>query len=338
MATLYTKRIEFEQALLNLLDFYEINVDVGTGPGTITSTTRLALINLVKAKLDEVIPEGEGLQFSLEDEKNVSDPLDLLINAILNEAGKRVLMNCPKHYLVSVKCANSAIPNSIDKKIGIIPLPDNFLRFISLKMAEWEREVAEPIPDNSLKILSQYNKITRGGTYKPQAILGKRYLINTKGGIVAVTLSSSNGGGTGYTPGPVILTVVQDGAANGTLNATANSLGQITSINSIATPGTNYSVATELSVTANAGTGCKINITEITEGYTFTKIIEYFSVKVSHAIDWLLYVPEQPAEDIQRNVWDAISWMAAGMVLQITERGDLAKLAFEQEALCYKNL
>ena len=68
------------------------------------------------------------------------------------------------------------------------------------------------------------------------------------------------------------------------------------------------------------------------------RFIEYYSVNTSHNIDWLYYVPETEAEDVQANLHHALSWGAAGMILQIIERVDLAKVAFEQEQACYKNL
>jgi hypothetical protein len=68
------------------------------------------------------------------------------------------------------------------------------------------------------------------------------------------------------------------------------------------------------------------------------KVIEYFSIAYSHLIDWLYYIQETEAEDVQTNLHDALTWMSAGMVLQIIEKTDLAKVAFEQEQACYNNL
>lgn len=254
MANLSTERISFEAALANLLALYEIS----GGEGTILET-RLTLINLTKAKLDEVIPEGEGLQFTVEDDINISDPLNLLINAILDEAGTRVLMNCPKHYLDPVKSTATATANNADPKIGYIVLPDNFLRFISLKMTEWLRPVTELTPVESPVYAMQFNRYARGGIGKPKAAMAHRP--------VSVTAGE-----------PPVTTTTQK------------------------------------------------------------RVIEYFSVKTSHAIDWLYYIQETEAENIQTNLRHALTWMAAGMILQITERVDLAKVAFEQEQACYKNL
>lgn len=251
MANLSTERVSFEAALAALLDQYELT----GGTGTISDAV-MSLINLTKLKLDEVIPEGEGLQFAVEGDANISDPLNLLIKGILPEAGKRVLINCPANYLDPVKSTATAVQEA-DVKTGYIVLPDNFLRFISLKMTEWLRPVTRLTPIESEEYLMQKNQYVRGGIAKPKAAIMHR----------AIT--------TGTPPD------------------------------------------------------------EIT---TQKRVLEYYSVNSSHAIDWLYYIQETAPEDIQINLRDALTWMAAGMVLQITERVDLAKIAFEQEQMCYNKL
>jgi len=78
------------------------------------------------------------------------------------------------------------------------------------------------------------------------------------GGLKTVTLGA---GGTGYTPGTVTLTVVQAGASGGTITATASGGGVITSIDSIVTWGSGYSVENGLATTGGGGTGCTVNLT-----------------------------------------------------------------------------
>ena len=255
MATLSTQQIQFEQALIALLE--SLGID-GSGDGggfggfgTI-SDARLAIILLAKVKLDEILPNVEGLQFTVEGSVNVSDPLNIMCNALMDEAAKRVLMNCPTHYLDPVKSnITTGTADSDDNKIGTIPLPANFLRFISLKMADWYRSVpASQIISQSHPLYNlQVNKYTRGGTVKPVAVLAHREV-----------------------------------------------------------------------------------------GGSQVRVIEYYSVSSSHAIDYLYYIQETVAENVQSNLIDALTWVIAGMVLQITERVDLAKVAFEQEQLCYQNL
>lgn len=252
MATLEVQQIQFEQALANLLDEYGITVNPNPPNQVVISDPRLAIIQLAKVKLDEVIPEGEGVQFKLEDDVNISDPLNIMCNALMNEAAKRVLMSCPIHYLDPVKSESTGgIANSDDNKIGYIVLQDNFLRFVALKMADWKREVTHVIrPEFEPQLYAeQQNKYTRGKTAKPKAAFSHRYTGNSQG-----------------------------------------------------------------------------------------KVIEYYSVNGSHTIDYLLYIPETLAENVQSNLVDALTWELAGMVLQVTERTDLAKAAFEQTQLCFKNL
>jgi hypothetical protein len=245
MANLSNERISFEQALANLLALYEIE----GGSGTILAT-RLTLINYVKVKLDEIIPEGEGVQFSVEGDSNISDPLNIMVNSILNEAAKRVLLNAPIHVLDPVKSATAAgTPDAVDNKIGHIPLASNFLRLVSLKMADWTREVTSAISANDKRYSLQKNKYTRGGATKPVVVFSFRTITDEQ-----------------------------------------------------------------------------------------KRVLEYYSVDDSHNIDWLYYIQETEAEDLQSNLVDALTWMAAGMILQITERPDLAKIAFEQEQMCYQNL
>lgn len=245
MASISTEQISFEQALANLLAAYE----AGTGSGTILET-RLTLINLVKAKLDEIIPEGEGVQFSVEGDINISDPLNLLINAILDEAANKTLLDAPLHILDPVKSDVAAgTADAGDAKIGYIPLADNFLRFVSLKMADWKREVTEPITSKDKRYRVQRNKYTRGGIAKPVAVFSYRTITGEQ-----------------------------------------------------------------------------------------KRVIEYYSVDTSHAIDWFYYIQETAAENVQSNLVPSLSWTAAGIILQITERPELAKLAFEQEILNFPNI
>lgn len=495
MANLSTERISFEQALANLLDLYGIEGGVGGGGTGTILPTRLTLINLVKAKLDELIPEGEGVVYDLEDTPNVSDPYDLLINAILNEAAKRVLMNCPKHYLDPVKSNETAIPDLSDTKIGYIKIPNNFLRFISLKMAEWKTDVTEITPSDSVEYRMQFNQYVRGGIAKPKVISRYRTLttpsiteeiqttvvgaikygnlydyhaltqlssicavnahvptITEWGDLVIAAGGKDVAGGklkeTGTTywltpntgaldtygfgarPGGVRLsTTDSDGyltksayywsaTEENTLNAKFISLSysnddvfgafpQLSMGGGFMPKLTGMSVrlivdtpieidGTDAIYVGNDGTryNCKlmpdgkwwtvenlietkyrngndITITldfdswialgtqggiayygndfnnqsdvttatstiEIVPATSYTsRVLEYFSVNYSHSIDWLYYIQETEAENVQENIWDALTWAAAGMVLQIIERVDLSTIAFQRELESY---
>ena len=245
MADLINERISYEQALANLLLSYNPE---STPSGTILAD-RISLINMVKAKLDEIVPEGEGIQFSVDTEPDISDPYNLLINAFLDEAATRVIQNAPLHILDPVKSDKTATPDASDNKIGYIELPDNFLRFISLKMAEWKRQVTVCLPMESEQYKLQSSKYTRGGIAKPAAFMGFR------------TISSAQ-----------------------------------------------------------------------------ERVIEYYSVSSSHEIDWLYYAQETKAQDMPSRLTTSLTWICAGMVLQASERVDLAKIAYENGINAFINL
>ena len=503
MANLSTERISFEQALANLLNLY--GVDGSTGSGTILPE-RLSLINYVKAKLDEIVPEGEGVQFAVDGDVNISDPLNLLINAILDEAAKRTLINAPIEVIdPAISEETTGTEEANDDKIGYIPLADNFLRFHSLKMTEWERPVFKAIRMNDPQYYLQKNKYTRGGISKPKAALGRRRIIsvpavtntvetivegdikrgalynwlaianvpriyaenahvptivewgdlvqavgdtdasgnNTAGGKLKETgttyWDSPNEGATneyGFNArGTGLFMRNQSGTHFNYLNiggwywtSTAKDVNTsyyvqfdsrynrlmgafpqfglkgayYRNYNGLAirlivdTPieidgsdaiyvgndgrryrcklmpdgkwwmvenlmetqyrdGSPITIESDITAFESMTTGAMtyyngdrtiaITTTVISETelvtpavYADRQVVEYYSVDTAHTIDWLYYIPERSAQDIQSNLVDALTWIAAGMVLQITERTDLARAAFEQETASYNRL
>lgn len=247
MGTLVDQRYDFESALATLLAEYES----GTS-GTILAT-RLTIINMVKVKLDELIPEGEGVQFSLETTPNISNPLDLFINSLLDECTKNTLMLAPIHVLSGTPetvtpTAYSSVTTHNDYGTGWFPLPTGYLRLVSFKMTDWERPVIIPISTASKLYLKQKNKYLRGGLSKP---------------VAAITWRNNSGAG--------------------------------------------------------------------------QKIMEYFSSYV-HTVDHFICVSDTLAENLQSDLTDALTWITAAKILQITERPDLAAKAMEQVALCFKNM
>jgi hypothetical protein len=174
MADLTSERVEFKARLEDYLSGFE------SGTSTTILATRLALINYVKSKIDELIPEGEGVQFNVESEPNIGDPYDLFINSILDEAAKKTLMSAPIHYIEPTDASSQTVtPDAGGDKIGYIVLPDNFLRLISLKMTDWEREVNEAITTYNPLYKLQRNQYVRGGVAKPVAAFNWKVITGT---------------------------------------------------------------------------------------------------------------------------------------------------------------
>ena len=253
MATLPVERQDFEDILeAYLLQFVSTGGGTG-GTGTILPT-RLSIINAVKAKIDEIIPEGEGVQFSLETTPNVSNPYDIFINVILDECAKELLLIAPIHILVpklvlpvspATTISGTQVLSDDYGKTGYFTLPADFLRIQSFQMQEWERPVTLPITPMDPIYALQKNKYVRGGVSKPVAVFNWH--------------------------------------------------------------GTN-------------------------------KVLEYYSVQSSHVVDHIRYIPETLPEDIQSNLFDALTWLVAHKVLQIVGTLELSKLAYERTVMCFKDM
>jgi hypothetical protein len=165
--SLSTERVQFENALAAIFAGFD------AGAGTITPT-RQVLIDYVKAKLDEVIPGGEGTSFSLSSAPNISNPLDLLINSHLEEGTKDICLNAPLSVLFPVTDTIVGVVGA-DTKTGYIVLPDNFLRLSRLKMTDWTKELTgkDLITPENFIYKSQFIKwsCNRGTPSKPVAVL-----------------------------------------------------------------------------------------------------------------------------------------------------------------------
>lgn len=168
MATLTDQRLQYEARLKDLLA--ALSGGTVVEGGTILPS-RLSIINYVKAKLDELVPEGEGITIKLSGEPNVTDPYNLLINAHLDEATKDIILSAPLSVLVPTKLAvTEGVPLSDGSLQGYIDLPANFLRLSMLEMVDWLRPVEVPITPTNPKYKLQSTEL-RGGIAKPVAVL-----------------------------------------------------------------------------------------------------------------------------------------------------------------------
>lgn len=173
MADLSTEKLSYQTKLIALLE----SITVSGTSGTILPT-RLTLINLVKIKLDELIPQGDGVTYTLESSPNVSDPLDLYINGLLDESSTNTIQILPKHLLPITKSTNTATVNT-DKKTGYVEVPADYLRLISFKMSDWKREIEEPITKDDPVYKMQGNEYVRGGISKPVLVLTQKIVSGT---------------------------------------------------------------------------------------------------------------------------------------------------------------
>lgn len=178
MSSLDTNRVQFEAALKALLVALADGGVTGGETGTILAS-RLSIINYVKAKLDELIPEGEGVVFALSAAPNFSDPLDLLINAHLDESTKDVILSAPLTVLFPNSATGLSGVAFEDTKTGYVVLPTDFLRLSSFKMSGWKRDVSIPITPQDPLYKKQSIPFRRGGVSRPVAVLSWKDLSGT---------------------------------------------------------------------------------------------------------------------------------------------------------------
>ncbi len=130
--------------------------------------TRSELIQSVKVKIDELVPENE---LTIVTSANSSvNTIAETIDSFLNESARDVLKNAPIH--LCPLASNTSIPTILDSVATII-MPDNFLRFGNVWFSVWKRVVSTFILVGSPEYYIQKNLYTRGGYNKPVVALGK---------------------------------------------------------------------------------------------------------------------------------------------------------------------
>lgn len=118
------------------------------------------IIGLIKLKMDESNP--------FEADEMVSSTL---IEGVLDEAASNIALKAPLRLLPVTPITATAVKNPDDSALGHIPLPDNYLRFIRLKMDSWERPVTSLISETDPEYIIQQNKYLRGGVSRPVAAI-----------------------------------------------------------------------------------------------------------------------------------------------------------------------
>ena len=173
MADLSKQREDFKNAFVAFIE----TIQAGGGAGGDIEAPRYELIAMVKLRLNRMMPEGEGVQFVVEDTTNTTNTLDLYINGILDESAKHVHQTAPLHIIVGKHCANT--PQSSMDGSGYVELPSDFLRLQAFKMSLWNKEVNKAITTFDPVYANQKNLFTRGGKAKPVVALNTKNISGT---------------------------------------------------------------------------------------------------------------------------------------------------------------
>ncbi len=341
---------QFYQTLLAILE----SSGSGTGIGDI-SAPRLSLIGETLVKIDELMPQAEGIQFNLTGADN-SNVIQLYVNSLMDEAAKHLLQIVPIHRLNATDGSAIATQHTAGSEVGFIYLPTDYLRFVSFKITGWLQEVTAPITTLDPKYILQKYRASRGGIAKPIVAINSATKTNAPvAQIDQVALVGSSG--TLQISGPGGL--VRSAAFNTTPTQTA--------IDFVAAYAADYtakgitltrSVEKLIFTAAVAGTGFDHPVLLTIEGdlsgvITRTQanvptkeavhILEYYSDPTkNHALEKFQYIALVGAEYIQSNLHDALTWLCASKVLQIWgENGgstSYAEKALQQVELSLKNL
>jgi len=164
MSNLSEQLADYKLAIYNLLS----GIQPVDGGGNI-SVARFNLIGLVKVKIDKLMPEGEGVQFEVQDLVNFTDTLDVQINAFLDPSAKFIHQTAPLTYIDGSLCTTEPVNNN--DGTGYVETPTDYIRLQSFKMSLWEREVNEAITPQEPAYKLQTNTYTRGGKSKPVCVI-----------------------------------------------------------------------------------------------------------------------------------------------------------------------
>jgi hypothetical protein len=148
--------------------------------------TESELVQLVAAKIDEILPPGENVPSGA----LIEAPIPY-IEKELKEAGYHILRQAPiiqvkqvikkaaTHFPAGMTDPETPTPNPNVRVISsdtagayLVPCPTDFLRFLNIKLSTWSVPVSELIPEEDPKYREQKTiKWTRGTELKPKAAL-----------------------------------------------------------------------------------------------------------------------------------------------------------------------
>jgi hypothetical protein len=134
--------------------------------------TREDLIKKVALKMDE-ISSSDDVILSVGSSDN--NPLYVQINNLLNESVNDVLMKAPVYRIQShiVSTNNVKVEDIFGgmRKVAVITVPDEFIKFVSVTDKLFQREITEVVMQGDDKHKRQQNKFLVAKYAKPVAVL-----------------------------------------------------------------------------------------------------------------------------------------------------------------------
>jgi len=297
-----------------------------------------ALKQLVKLRIDEYMETSD-----------VETTVDFNIGDIEYELGRS-----PQHVLsmidrsVAFKVARKAnyvtLLKTLASKKGIIPLPDDFLRFIRLELSDWTTPVNSLLPDDSRAYRQQQFDMRRGTKESPKSFLvpyhEETYQAETVGtDLIYCVISEELAEGEsielgeefGSDGGSPVDAIVHDLSDPEFIVLKAVNTGVLPAVGETFAPNDN---ARAIRLLVKYIDGQSVNRAG------FGKAVECYPVtNASTTLNSLVYVPILEAYDIPSELEDALVWYTCASVFGVGERYDGVKFAmakFEQ-SIAYIN-
>lgn len=289
--------------------------------------TRQQLKDRVAARVDMVTPTGDSVGGSTAIEapiETIEEELDKAARYVLKYAKRELVLPAA---VVDLKHFHGTEVNDQDTRLivrdddlsGLVVCPDNFIRFISMKLDSWKRELTGLISQGDpIYKYQRNNRYSGGSIYKPT-------------GALAAFGSYQAAEKTKYTVDKVFTTnQTLSTLFNGeTVDSYAISTGDILVLRGQ----TNYADnGTYKAAASGAPTKLSDEVSDTSGNYPMpNKAIEIFRAgSTNDTIESFIYIPKLVAEEMPEELEDPMIWQCAGNVLESMGDSNLAKIAWDQ--------
>lgn len=111
------------------------------------------------------IGEEENLSLLSEDTVKLAEYIESVIPDAIN-----LIAQDENVSIALLNTGNMTSGGTSSEGCTVIPLPQDFLRFVSLRLSGWKREVQRISPFGSEDYKIQHNAVTRSGVNKPSCV------------------------------------------------------------------------------------------------------------------------------------------------------------------------
>ena len=130
--------------------------------------TKQGIIDKTRAIMNE-IGEEENLSLLSEDTVKLAEYIESVIPDAIN-----LIAQDENVSIALLNTGNMTSGGTSSEGCTVIPLPQDFLRFVSLRLSGWKREVQRISPFGSEDYKIQHNAVTRSGVNKPSCVFAHK--------------------------------------------------------------------------------------------------------------------------------------------------------------------